>query len=77
MLKWFNNTSRIVKLILLIIPVVNWWVVVFVRIAAFINKPSLTRLIVLILYVILGWGWAFIDFIWVLLFNHLTFAKTK
>ena len=77
MLKWFNNTSRIVKLILLIIPVVNWWVVVFVRIAAFIKKPSLTRLIVLILYVILGWGWAFIDFIWVLLFNHLTFAKTK
>ncbi len=77
MLKWFNNTSRIVKLILLIIPVVNWWVVLFVRIAAWLNKPSLLRLIIMILYIFLGWGWAFIDFIWVLLFNHLTFAKTK
>ena len=39
MLKWWNKTSRLVKLILLIIPVVNWWVVLFVRFAAFLNHP--------------------------------------
>lgn len=76
MLKWWNKTNRLVKLILLIIPVVNWWVVLFVRFAAFLNHPSLLRLIVLIAYLLLGWAWGFIDFVWVLLFNHLTFAKT-
>ncbi len=69
---WFNRQSRIVQLILLLIPVVNWIVEIVVRWSTFLKKGGLIRLIVCILVTIpsgIAFGW--LDFIWVLLFKKL------
>lgn len=73
-MKWFNSQSRLVQLILLLIPVVNWIVEIFVRVTAVIEKPNLGNLLGLIFGIIIPiFGW--IDLVWVLLFNHLLLAK--
>ena len=69
---WFNRQSRIVQLILLLIPVVNWIVEIVVRWSTFLKKGGLIRLIVCILVTIpsgIAFGW--LDFVWVLLFKKL------
>ena len=69
---WFNRQSRIVQLILLLIPVVNWIVEIVVRWSTFLKKGGLIRLIVCLLVTIpsgIAFGW--LDFIWVLLFKKL------
>ncbi len=70
--KWFHKQSKLVQAILLLIPVVNWFVEVFVRWSAFLKKGGAVRLIVCIIVtlptgVVLGW----LDAIWTLLFNKL------
>ena len=69
---WINRQSRILQLILLLIPVVNWIVEIVVRWSTFLKKGGLIRLIVCILVTIpsgIAFGW--LDFIWVLLFKKL------
>ena len=73
-MKWFNSQSRLVQLILLLIPVVNWIVEIFVRVTAVLEKPNLGNILGLIFVIIIPiFGW--IDLVWVLLFNHLLLAK--
>ncbi|MBQ1879610.1 MAG: hypothetical protein VZR76_00935 [Candidatus Enteromonas sp.] len=73
-MKWFNSQSRLVQLILLLIPVVNWIVEIFVRVTAVLEKPNLGNILGLIFGIIIPiFGW--IDLVWVLLFNHLLLAK--
>ena len=69
---WFNKQSRLVQLLLLLIPVVNWITEMLVRWGTFLKKPGLIRLIVCLIVTfgggfILGW----LDFVWVLLFKKL------
>ncbi len=69
---WFNKLPRLVQLILLLIPGVNWITEMIVRWSTFLKKGGLLRLIICIIVtigfgVILGW----IDLIWVLLFKKL------
>ena len=72
---WFNSCSRLVQVILLLIPVVNWFVEILVRGDEFLHTKGLIDLVMLILAVlsvgILGW----VDLVWSLLFKHLIFAK--
>ena len=73
-MKCFNSQSRLVQLILLLIPVVNWIVEIFVRVTAVLEKPNLGNILGLIFGIIIPiFGW--IDLVWVLLFNHLLLAK--
>ena len=74
-MKWFNKQSRLVQILLLLIPGVNWITEMVIRWTAFIDKPGLVRLLIAIIVTIgfgllLGW----IDIIWLLLYKHLTFA---
>ena len=57
--KWFDEQSRLVKVILMIIPVVNWVLEVLVRASAFLRKNSGVNLIGLILGIVgnVIWGW--------------------
>ena len=69
---WFNRQSRLVQLLLLLIPVVNWIVEIVVRWSTFVKKGGFIRLIVCILVtipsgIVIGW----LDCIWVLLFKKL------
>lgn len=72
--KEFNKLSLILKLILLIIPGVNWITEVVVRWSAALNKKDFVNLILAIAVTIGGIVFGWIDFIWVILTGHLTFA---
>ena len=69
---WFNRQSRLVQLLLLLIPVVNWITEIVVRWTTFMKKGGLIRLIICVLVTIpsgIVFGW--IDLVWVLLFKKL------
>ena len=69
---WFNKQSRIVQILLLLIPGVNWITEIIVRWSTFSKKGGLLRLIICILVTIpsgIVFGW--IDLIAVLLTKHL------
>ena len=69
---WFNRQSRLVQILLLPIPGVNWIVEIIVRWSTFLKKGGLIRLIICILVTIpsgIVFGW--LDLIWVLLFKKL------
>lgn len=69
---WFNKQSRLVQLLLLLIPGVNWITELVVRWSTFLKLGGLIRLIVCIIVTVGGGfvlGW--LDFVWVLLFKRL------
>ncbi|MBQ8341009.1 MAG: hypothetical protein IJY22_01360 [Clostridia bacterium] len=69
---WFNRQSRLVQLLLLLIPVVNWITEIVVRWSTWMKKGGLLRLVICILVTIpSGIAFGILDFIWVLLFKHL------
>ena len=71
-MKWFNKQSRLVQLLLLLVPVVNWITEIVVRWTTFMKKGGLLRLIICVLVTIpsgIVFGW--IDLLWVLLFRRL------
>ncbi len=74
-MKWFNRQSRILQIILLLIPGVNWITEIFVRVTALFQKPSLRNLLGFILALVVGFAFGWVDLIWVLLFNHLILCK--
>lgn len=73
-MRWFNKQSRLVQIILLLIPFVNWVTEIVVRVTAVLEKPTLKNILGLIfgIFIPVFFGW--IDVICVLLFNHLLFA---
>lgn len=68
---WFNKQSRLVQVLLLLIPVVNWFTEIIVRWSTLLKKFTLVRLIVCILVTFFGLIVGWIDLIWVLLFKKL------
>ncbi|MBR1983323.1 MAG: hypothetical protein IKA12_01385, partial [Clostridia bacterium] len=67
---WFNKQSRLIQILLLLIPVVNWIVEIVVRWDTFLKKGGILRLVICILVTIpsgIAFGW--IDLVWVLLFG--------
>ena len=70
-MKWFGKQSRLVQLLLLIIPIVNWVTEVVVRWDTWMKKGGLLRLIICIITVPAGMIFGWLDFVWVLLFKKL------
>lgn len=78
MAKWFYKQSKLVQVLLLLIPITGWIIEIGVRWSAWLKTKSLITLIFAILVTIpsgIVFGW--LDLIWILLFNHLIFAKAK
>jgi len=75
MAKKFQNLSRLVQFILLLIPGVNWIVEIVVRVSAVFEKATLKNILGAIFAVVFGVIIGWIDCIWVLLFKHLCFCK--
>lgn len=66
--KWFNKQSRLVQLILLLIPVVNWVVEVCIRWGQWNKKSSIIRLVLAIIATVpTGIALGYIDLFVVLL----------
>ena len=72
--KWFEKQSRLVQIILLLIPGVNWVVEVLVRWSHALRKGSLFKYILAIIVSIGGIAVGWIDVVWCLLFKHMIFC---
>ncbi|MGN1104389.1 MAG: hypothetical protein ACI4QI_05875 [Candidatus Coproplasma sp.] len=74
--KWFNKQSRLLKVILLIIPFVGWIVEMLVRLSVMLRKKDVLSIVVFILFVVVGWSWILcvIDLIYLVLKGHLILA---
>ena len=70
-MKWFSKQSKLVQVLLLLIPVVNWIVEVVVRWSTWSKKGGLLRFIVCLVVTFGGLVVGWIDAIWVLLTGHL------
>ena len=75
MAKKFQQLPRLVQFLLLLIPGVNWVTEIIVRISAVIETPSLRNIIGLIIAIVIGFVFGWVDLIWVLLFKHLILCK--
>ena len=69
--KWFDGQSRLIKIILLVLPIVGWVVEVLVRISAFIRKNSTVNLVGMIIAIIGNWIFSVIDLIVLIVTGHL------
>ena len=72
---WFNKQSRLLQIILLLIPFVNWIVEICVRWSSFLKTKNIITLITAIVVTFLGVFVGWVDVIWCLLFKHLILAK--
>ncbi len=73
-MSWFNKQSRIIQILLLLIPGVGWITEIIVRVTGVIEKPTLENILGVIFGIIIP-VFSWIDLIWVLLFNHLLLCK--
>ena len=69
--KWFNKQSRLIQIILLLIPFVNWVVEILVRVSALLRKPNLVNALGCVFGIIFPIVNGWIDLVWCLLFKHL------
>lgn len=71
--RWFTKQSRLVQILLLLIPGVNWVVEVLVRWSSFARKPGALKLVISIVVTVFGLAYAWIDMICCLITKHLLF----
>lgn len=72
--KWFEKQSRLVQILLLLIPGVNWVVEVLVRWSHALDKKSLVKYVIAIVVTFFGLIVGWLDVVWCLLFKHLIFC---
>ena len=79
MLKKFMELDKIVRLIILFVPFVNWIAELVIRWSLFLEKKDVTTLIFAILATIpfTGWILGWIDFFYTLLKDQLAFVDVK
>ncbi len=68
---WFHKQNKLIQVILLLIPVVNWVVEILVRWSTWLKKGGIIRLVVCLVVTIFGVVIGWVDVIWTLLFNKL------
>ncbi len=71
--KAFKKQPRLIQILLLLIPVVNWVTEILVRTSALIHQRNLKTVIGFVLGLFLGFAFGWVDLIWCLLFKHLIF----
>jgi len=69
--KWFDEQSRLIKVILLLLPLVGWVVEILVRLSAFLRKNSGVNLVGLIIAIIGNWIFSVVDLIVLIVTGHL------
>lgn len=74
--KWFYNQSKLVQVILLLIPFVGWIAELLIRLSVLLRDKSVINIVVFVVFVVVGWGWvlAVADLIYLLIKDHLFLA---
>ena len=75
MAKWFESQNLLIKIILLLIPFVNWIVELVVRWSSVLSSKNVLNLVAAILVTIFGVVIGWLDIIWVILTGHMILAK--
>ena len=75
--KWFEEQSLVLKIILIILPIVGWVMEILVRVSAYVRKQNTMDLILLILYIVLGWTYIplILDIVFLATKGHLFMAN--
>jgi hypothetical protein len=73
--KWFYSQSKLVQILLLLIPGVNWIAEIIIRWSAFFSRPRLLTLVFAIVATVTVGVFGGLDLVWLLVFGHLLFAK--
>ncbi len=75
--KWFYKQNTLIKFILLIIPLVGWIMELLIRLSVALRTKSVLHIVVLILFIVLGWGiiLEIIDLVYLLLTGKLLLAE--
>ena len=55
--KWFNSQSRLLKVLLLILPVVGWIVECLIRLSVMLRTKSLVHIVIFLLLLLMGCKW--------------------
>lgn len=72
---WFNKQSRIVQIILLLVPFVNWVTEIVIRWSAALRSKKLLTILFAVLVTFFGLAIGWLDVVWCLLFKHMIFTK--
>ena len=74
--KWFDSQDRLLKVILLILPLIGWIVELLVRLSVMLRKKDVVSIVVFVLFLVVGWSWIIcvIDLIYLVLKGHLILA---
>ena len=75
--KWFYKQNTLIKFIRLIIPLVGWIMELLIRLSVALRTKSVLHIVVLILFIVLGWGiiLEIIDLVYLLLTGKLLLAE--
>ena len=75
--KWFNSQSRLVQVIIFILPVVGWVVEILVRLSALLRKQSTTNILGFVLYLLVGGLWipVLVDLVYLILKGKLILTE--
>jgi len=73
--RWFEKLPRILQVILLLIPGVNWVIEVLVRWNHAARKNSLFKYLIAIIVTVFGLVFGWVDVVWCLLFKHMIFCN--
>lgn len=75
--KWFNQQTKLVQAILLLLPIVGWVTELLVRLSVMLRTKSTLHIVVFIVFVVVGWGWvlAIADLVYLLVTGHLFLAE--
>lgn len=75
--KWFNSQSRLVQVIIFILPIVGWVVEILVRLSALLRKQTTTNILGFVLYLVLGGFWipVLIDLVYLILKGKLILTE--
>lgn len=69
--KWFEKQSRLVQILLLLVPGVNWIIEVLVRWSHALRTGKFLKYLLAIIATFTGLILGWLDVIWCLLFKHL------
>ena len=75
--KWFNSQSRLVQVIIFILPIAGWVVEILVRLSALLRKQSTTNILGFVLYLLIGGLWipVLVDLVYLILNGKLILTE--
>lgn len=72
--KAFNKQSRLVQVLLLLIPFVNWVTEILVRWSKALRTKNVIDVVLAVVVTVFGVVFGWVDLVWCLLFKHLLLA---